>query len=166
MNSIEIRRVREGDEAALAFIQTESWKSAFAHILDADTLKRCADIGRSESMYRSLIKENKGSGYMLSVDGRPHCIAWWDASRDEDMEGAAELICIHSLPDNRRKGYGSAMMDRVISDMRAAGYKEAVLWVFTENTAARMFYEAKGFSASDKIRPILGAEEIRYVRTL
>ena len=103
---------------------------------------------------------------MLSVDGRPHCIAWWDASRDDDMEGAAELICIHSLPDNRRKGYGCAMMDRVISDMRAAGYKEAVLWVFTENTAARMFYEAKGFSASDKIRPILGAEEIRYVRTL
>ena len=31
-----IRRVKPGDEGDLAYIQTESWKAAFADILDAD----------------------------------------------------------------------------------------------------------------------------------
>ena len=33
-----IRRVKPEDEGNLAYIQTESWKAAFADILNADTL--------------------------------------------------------------------------------------------------------------------------------
>ena len=35
-----IRKVRQGDENTLAYIQTESWKAAFAGILDAETLAK------------------------------------------------------------------------------------------------------------------------------
>ena len=51
-------------------------------------------------MYRKLLEEKKGNGYILEIDHRPHCIAWWDAAREEAMAGYAELICIHSLPEN------------------------------------------------------------------
>lgn len=164
--NIEIRRVREGDAPILAHIQTESWKAAFAHILDPETLKRCTDPARAEAMYERTLRDGKGIGYLLSLDGAPHCIAWWNAARDAEFAGKAELICIHSLPGNWRKGYGSLLMDRALADIRAAGYKEVVLWVFVENARARAFYEAQGFFPTAHTKLGLGAEEICYARKL
>ena len=37
------------------------------------------------------------------------------------------------------------MLEKVFEDVRAAGYKNIALWVFTKNTSARAFYEAMGF---------------------
>lgn len=36
---IEIRKVRNGDERSLAFVQVESWKAAFKNILSQETIK-------------------------------------------------------------------------------------------------------------------------------
>ena len=117
--AVKIRRVRIGDEAALAYIQTESWKAAFKDILDPETLTRCTDIHKAEAMYKGLLEQNKGNGYLLTLDDRPHCFAWWDAARDADMLGWAELIAIHSLSSAWGRGYGSMMMDQVLSDIKA-----------------------------------------------
>ena len=149
-----IRRVRPGDEGTLAHIQSESWKAAFAGIISAETLAQHTDVERLTAMYRRLLDAGKGNGYLLSVAARPH------AARDAELAGAAELICIHSLPDNWRRGYGSCMMDRVLKEMQAAGYGRAVLWVFRDNLRARAFYEAKGFSLTDMAKPAFGAEEV------
>ena len=161
-----IERVKLGDEQILAYIQTESWKSAFKNILDEDILKRCTNFERVTSMYKRLLEQNKGNGYILKVEGKPHCIAWWDETRDKDMPGYAELICIHSLPDNWRKGYGSRIMDRILSDMALAGYSKVMLWVFKENIAARRFYEANGFITDEKQKPDVYPTEICYERII
>ena len=94
-----IERVKLGDEAALAHIQTTSWKEAFKHILSPEALERATGMERATAMYRRLLEQHIGNGYLLRVDGKPHCIAWWDATREVEMPGYAELICIHSLPD-------------------------------------------------------------------
>ena len=95
-----------------------------------------------------------------------HCIAWWDAAREENMRGFAELICIHSLRDNWHKGYGKMMMERVLDDVRRAGYSKLMLWVFDSNVRAIRFYEANGFAASGKKRPALGAVEEMYIKEM
>ena len=120
--TIHIRRAESGDEACLAHVQTESWKAAFAGIVPAELLAQCTSVGRAEKMYARLLAEQQGNGYILELDGKPHCVAWWDATREEDMPGAAELRCIHSLPENWRRGCGSRMMERVLADVKAAGY--------------------------------------------
>ncbi len=165
MNAV-IRKVRQGDAKTLAYIQTESWKAAFAGILDAETLAKCTDADRATAMYQRLLDENKGNGYLLSVDGNPHCIAYWDAARDAAFRGKAELICIHSLPDNWHKGYGSQVMDLVLTDIREAGYDEVVLWVFRENRRARAFYEANGFTMTGHSKPAFDTEEVLYSKAI
>ena len=115
-----IRRVQPGDEETLAYILTESWKAAFSDILDSDTLTRCTGIEAAIGMFRKLLEEGTGNGYLLFVNGKPHCTAWWDAARDPEFAGKAELISIYSLPDEWRKGYGTIMLERVFSDIRAA----------------------------------------------
>lgn len=161
-----IDRVKLGDESTLAYIQTESWKVAFKDILGADILQKCTQIDKATAMYRRLLEQNIGNGYLLKVDGIPHCIAWWDATREVDMPGYAELICIHSLQGNWRKGYGSRMMETVLTDIAAAGYSKVMLWVFEANTRARRFYEAHGFTTSGKIKPGIEPIEICYEKNL
>ena len=161
-----IRKVQQGDANALAYIQTESWKAAFAGILDVEMLAKCTDIDRATAMCQRLLDENKGNGYLLTVNEKTHCIAYWDAARDPEFAGKAELICIHSLPDNWHKGFGSQMMDFVLDDIKKAGYSEVVLWVFRDNLRARAFYEAKGFILKGTARPAFDTEEVLYSKGL
>ena len=161
---VHIRRAQSGDEETLARIQTESWKAAFAGIVPAELLAQCTNVGRAEKMYARLLAERRGNGYILELDGKAHCIAWWDAAKDDDMPGAAELRCFHSLPDNWRRGYGSRVMERVLTDVKAAGYETIVLWVFARNERAIRFYEAHGFTASGKKQDALGTVEEMYVK--
>lgn len=161
-----IRKARLGDESDLAYIQTESWKAAFKNILSDEILQKTTDIKRATAMYRRSLDEGSGNGYILEANGKPHCIAWWDNARDEDMPGYAELICIHSLQDNWRKGYGTKMMERVLADIKASGYSKVMLWVFTENNRARKFYESCGFITHGKVKPGFGTQEICYEKNL
>lgn len=125
--TIHIRRAESGDEACLAHVQTESWKAAFAGIVPAELLTQCTSIERAEKMYARLLAEQRGNGYILELDGKPHCVAWWDAAQEEGMPGAAELRCIHSLPENWRRGCGSRMMERVFADVKVAERQVAAL---------------------------------------
>ena len=161
-----IRKVQQGDELNLAYIQIESWKAAFQDILSAEILQQATDLTHATAMYKQLLDENIGNGYILEVNSQPHCIAWWGKARDKDMSDYAELICIHSLQDNWRKGCGTQMMNRIMDDMKAAGYDKVMLWVFTNNVRARKFYESCGFVTYGKVKPCFETEEICYERKL
>ncbi len=163
---VSIRRAKIGDEKILAYIQTESWKAAFGEIIPAELLSKCTDVERAAKMYKKLLEECKGNGYILELDGKPHCIAWWDATREKDMAGFAELICIHSLKDNWHKGYGKMMMERLLYDVKSGGYSKIMLWVFDNNARAIKFYKANGFAASGKKQPAFGAVEEMYIKEL
>lgn len=161
-----IERTKPGDEEILAYIQTESWKAGFQHILAPEILAKCTGLEKATDMYRRLLEQNIGNGYLLKVDGEPHGIAWWDATREKDMPGYAELICIHSLPGRWRKGFGSKMMETVLRDIASAGFSRVMLWVFEENTRARQFYEAFGFVANGMEKPGFESIEICYEKEL
>lgn len=98
--AVQIRKVRAGDEQALAYVQTESWKAAFKEIVPADLLSKCTQLERATAMYKRLLAEQKGNGYMLELDGKPHCIAWWDAARDADMAGVCRAN-LYSFAESR-----------------------------------------------------------------
>lgn len=163
---IMIREVKQGDEKALAYIQTESWKAAFAGIVPADLLETCTELTRAENMYAKLLNEGKGNGYILEIGGQAHCIAYWDVSREKDMPGYAELICIHSLQDRWHQGYGSKMMEHILGDIRNDGFEKVMLWVFEENMRAISFYKKHGFAANGKRQEALGSIEVMYEKSL
>lgn len=163
---VHIRKVKQDDADTLAYIQTESWKAAFKGTIDADMLDKCTNIDKVRLMYQRLLDENKGNGYLLTADNKPHCIAYWDKARDFELALKAELICIHSLSNNWHKGFGSKMMDMVLSDIKSSGYSEVVLWVFRDNIRARAFYEAKGFVLNNATKAAFDSEEVLYSKML
>ena len=160
-----IRPVCPGDAPVLAHIQTESWRAAFSAILTPEELERFTDFGHVLRMQERLLAEGIGHGLLLTADGAPHCMAFWDKAR-EDLPGYAELICIHSLQTGWGRGYGSRMMERLLAEMRAAGYESVLLWVFEENTRARRFYERHGFADTGRRKPFGSAVEMMMDRAL
>ena len=161
-----IRKVQQGDANTLAYIQTESWKAAFAGILDAETLEKCTNIDRAPAMYQKLLDKNNRNRYLLSEEPTTNYNTNWDTARDAELTGKAELICIHSLPENWHKGYGRQMMNRVLKDIKENGYSEVFLWVFRENYRARAFYEANGFALTDTSKPAFDTEEVLYSKRI
>ncbi len=166
MNCVELRRAKLDDEKILAFIQTESWKSAFAEILSSEELEESTDIVKIEEMYRTVLDRQIAQIVIEFVDKKPHCIAGWSQNRGDLGENAAELICIHSLCDKWGKGYGSMMLCHVLDEIKEAGYSEVMLWVFEKNTIARRFYEKHGFILTDQKKQSYGAAEVMYSKKL
>ena len=164
--NIKIRKARNGDEKTLAYIQTESWKSAFANIISADDLKKYTDIVKAESMYKNVLKSGYAEISVLEIDGKPHCIAAWSKARNPEFSDSAELICIHSLCDNWGKGYGTMMMNHIFNEIKNSGYNSVVLWVFEKNTRARSFYEKHGFVLTGNTQTACGAVEVMYRKNL
>ena len=163
---INIRKVKVDDANTLAFIQTESWKSAFNRILSKEDLDRYTDVNRAITLYSKLLNENIGNGFILTIDENPHCIAYWDKTRNDEMEGYSEIICIHSLCDNWGKGYGTEMMTHILSDIKNSGFNKVMLWVFKENHRARKFYEKHGFVLTEKSKNFSNAIEVMYCKDL
>ena len=166
VENINIREVKSGDENILAYIQTESWKNAFNTILSKEDLEKYTNIDKAIEMYTKLLSEDIGNGYILSIKDVPHCIAYWDKVRDEDMKGYSELICIHSLCENWGKGYGSMMMEYILREIKTAGFNKVMLWVFEENNSARKFYEKHGFILTEKSKKFCDTIEVMYCRDL
>lgn len=164
--NITIRKAKLGDVKILAHIQTESWKSAFADIISAEDMEKYADIEKAETMYENVLKSGYAEISILEIDGKPHCIAAWSKARNPQFSDCAELICIHSLSENRGKGYGSMMMKNIFNKIKNSGYNSVVLWVFEKNTRARSFYEKHGFELTDNTQIYYDAIEVMYRKDL
>lgn len=163
---ITIRKAKSGDEKTLAYIQTESWKSAFADIISAEDMGKCTDIAKAEAMYENVIKSGYAEMSILEIDGKPHCIAAWGKARNPQFSDCAELICIHSLCDKWGKGYGSMMMNHIIDEIKNSGYNSVLLWAFKKNTRARRFYEKHGFELTNNTQISYDAVEVMYRKEL
>lgn len=87
-------------------------------------------------------------------------------AREKAWVDYAELICIHSLQNQWRKGYGSKMMHAVLQDIKKAGYTKVMLWVFKDNIRARKFYEAWEFTTDEECKADVVPIEICYKKSL
>ena len=166
MCDVSIRKAVPGDERILAHIQTESWQTAFCNILAPDELARCTDFQKAEQMYTRVLNREDTNMAIESVEEKPHCIAAWGKNRCGLGDDTAELICIHSLPENWHKGYGSAMMEYVLKVLQQEKYQSVILWVFAENMRARRFYEKHGFLLTEREKQVNGTTEIMYRKYL
>ena len=97
MDNVKIRKAIPGDEQVLAYIQTESWKAAFAGILSPEELVRCTNPEKAEQMYHSILWREGCNLAIELVNDQPHCIAAWGTNRCDLGDTVGELICIHKL---------------------------------------------------------------------
>lgn len=90
MNIVALKKAAPEDARTLAYIQCESWKSAFRGILSDEDLTRRTDVQKTEAMYERVLSDPAMHLTIETVDEKPHCIAVWSRSRADLGKAAAE----------------------------------------------------------------------------
>ena len=139
---MRVRAATGADADAVARVQQETWRVAYAHVFPAEGLGE--DFIDVERWRRRLIDPPPGwSTFVAERDGRLVGFSSVGPSRDEG--GIGELYAIYVDPEQWSTGTGRSLIERAEEQLRAE-YGEVTLWVLEDNPRARTFYERAGWS--------------------
>ena len=139
-----LRRATASDAAAIAAIQVDTWRIAYAHAFPSEYLE-----GLSVDERRDLWTRTLSSGtfdvFVAELEGR---VAGFVSSGPAEEETApGELFALYVEPAAWGKGAGRALLERAETALRNADFDTAVLSVLEDNPRARGLYETAGWSA-------------------
>jgi GNAT superfamily N-acetyltransferase len=150
---VVIRSASAADAPQIAAVMRDSWRAAYDGIIAPAILDRATAPDGGFGPERDVL--DMLWPYPLTPAGSEHEVA--------------ELYALYVHPARWSTGTGRALMDQVLTKVRAAGYASITLWVLEANARARRFYARAGFTP-DGARHLLddlgGVAEIRYRRTL
>lgn len=162
MSEIEVREATPADAVALGQLQVRAWQEAYEDVMPAGYLLGLDPL-RFAQRWSGILTEGGGvPGWVNDVavvDGGVVGFVASGPARDArassaTSSGASAPSCgelgMNVHPAHWRRGAGRGMITRAHERFRAAGYREAVLWVVSENHRARAFYERMGW-ASDGV---------------
>ena len=132
---MRVRNSVPDDAEAITRVQILGSQAGFAGIFPADALATL-DPEPRVALWRErlpLVAEDEGEIVGFAPVG------------PSDEEPVGEVYRLFVLPERWGTGVGRALMERVLRQLRAAGFDEALLWVHEDNPRARRFYEAGGW---------------------
>lgn len=165
-----MRRAAVADARIVAVIRNRGWQSAYrGHMPDAylDALS----VDDTAARWRARLADETNYIFICEHEGRAVGFVATARSRDEDAaDKAGEIVCLHILPEEWRKGYGRRLLDAALAHLTAEGFADVTLWVLQGNERACRFYEALGFArdGATKVERLDGLElqEFRFRRKL
>lgn len=128
------------DKAAISKIYEESWKHVYQGIIPQTYLDSVP-----EGQWASNLDSPNLKTLVCVEDGRLIGTSSFGKSRMEKYDHWGEIISIYLLPDYMGKGYGKALLQAAVSELKKLGFEDVFLWVLEENIRARRFYERFGF---------------------
>lgn len=168
-----VRPARLGDARRIAEVHVRSWQTAYRGLMPDDFLDALSPDARAE--WRALRLGGLPDRWaMLVVEEAGTVVGFADTGpcRDEDRDPrvTGELFAMYLHPDYWHRGLGRLLMGGVVARLRADDFQSATLWVLRENSRARRFYEAAGWTIdgaqrAEALGPVM-AQEDRYVLEL
>lgn len=148
------------DKAAISKIYEESWKHVYQGIIPQTYLDSVP-----EGQWASNLDNPNLKTLVCVEDGRLIGTSSFGKSRMEKYDRWGEIISIYLLPDYMRKGYGKALLQAAVSELKKLGFEDVFLWVLEENIRARRFYERFGFwETDDYLEDCIGGKDLREIR--
>jgi ribosomal protein S18 acetylase RimI-like enzyme len=172
MSVPSVRPARPDDAAAIARLRIDTWRAAYAGIVDADVLGGLgvddADIERRQQR----IREPPPGVHTLvaTADGEVVGFVVVGPTRDDGgAELTGEVYAIYVDAAHWGTGIGRQLMAAGLGRLTDEGFRRVTLWVLEGNARARGFYEAAGMTADGqrKLLEMPGeTPEIRYAGPL
>lgn len=129
------------------------------------------DMTVDGSRWENAIGSDADRTSLLVVEDEGEIVGFSVVGPDRDgAEETGEIVAIYLAPDVWDRGYGWALMEHSVAELRTHGFKKAVLWVLSGNERARRFYETAAWIADggEKTETWQGhpLAHIRYSRDL
>lgn len=142
-----VRRAVVEDAPDIATVHVRSWQAAYRGLLPQDYLDQLDPASRLQQWHNATLRADwPRSGVLVAVldDGIRGFVAFGPTrDADEDRQQVGHVFAIYLHPAAWGKGLGRSLMSGALTNLAAAGYTQATLWVLESNTRARQFY-AKG----------------------
>ena len=132
---MEIAAVNEENVRAAAEVHAVSWRESHRAVCSPDFVE-AHTAERQEAYLRGKLAEGSMI-YLLLEDGKALGLV--------SRSGSLIADC-YVLPEEQRKGYGSALLRRAIADCP----ETPRLWILETNTRAERLYERFGFRRTGK----------------
>jgi len=145
MAQITYRAAGAADAATIAAIHTQSWRDAYAGILDPDFLAGPIEDDRLELWTAALGNPPQGMLVETAVEEGRGLVGFICAHRNADPRWGSWIDNLHVSPDMRGRKIGEALLRRAVELLREQKAEGGLfLWVFEANTAGLRFYERLG----------------------
>jgi GNAT superfamily N-acetyltransferase len=154
-----IRPATVADARALAELEVRAWRWAYVDIVAEQDMITVEE----REAYWSAAGAIDGA-FVAEIEGR--VVGTVQAGPDSDDPSVGRLRGPDVEPAAQGAGIGTALYEHAVAQLRAAGFTEAVLWVFDANGHARGFYERRGWTADGATGTAADAPELRYRHTL
>ena len=140
-SGLRIRRARPDESRLLTRLERAASGEALAHIFPPS--QHPYPTSAVARRWRRVLHDRLMHAYILDVRDNP--VGYVAFSGDT----------VHHLgivPEEKRRGYGSALLEFACMEIFAGGAPEALCWVLTDNHVARAFYRAHGWSETGERR--------------
>lgn len=161
MNNLVTRKINSSDSREeISNVYEQSWKYAYNGVIPQDYLDSIPS-----GQWCGVI-DNPNWYTLVMLDGKKIIgTASYCKSRFEDYKDWGEIISIYFLPEYMGKGYGKCLLEKVVEELIAMGFKKIFLWVLEDNHRARHFYEKFGFKNSGEYMDnVIGGKQLRELQ--
>lgn len=141
----QVRLATLGDARAIATIHVEGWRAAYQRIVPPELMASRTVKSRTANFEEAIGNVTPDERYWLvERDGAPGAFAYTRPGRDTDIANPGELKLFYTAPVLRGSGIGLLLFAHAIDDLVARGMQR-YLYTFRQNSAARAWYEKRGW---------------------
>lgn len=143
--SVVLRPAGDADLDAVGALHHRSRVAAYRDIVPADALAAMSAPALS-AWWRERWRWERETHRLTVAERAGRVVGFTYVGPEEEHEtGIGQLYAIHLDPAEQGRGVGRTLMLDALDAMRAAGWRQAVLWVLSDNAHARTFYERGGW---------------------
>ncbi|MFN8079020.1 MAG: GNAT family N-acetyltransferase [Kineosporiaceae bacterium] len=142
-----VREARIQDAEDIARVQVDTWRVAYRGIMP-DSHLAALDLAARVEMWRSVVDRPDAIAPRVAVvDDRVVGFVAAGPAGEAGGERAAEgqIFAIYVDAAWWGRGVGAVLLEAARTALRAAGFREARLWVLADNVRARAFYGRHGW---------------------
>ncbi|SDT68877.1 GNAT family N-acetyltransferase [Actinoplanes derwentensis] len=146
-----VRAARDDDATAIRDIFVRGYRRTYPTLLSSEFIERMLDESyTAERVAKEVAAAPPGwLGYQVAEeDGR----IVGAAAGGITAPGAGELFVLYLDPDERGRGLGTLLLDRIAGQLREFGAGEMWVAVLDGNELGIPFYEARGFRKVERRR--------------
>ncbi len=164
-----VREATSRDGEAIARVQVETWRAAYADLLPEETIA-AFDVEHRQHLWSEGLARTPRPGsatFVAELDGSIVGFTSLGAASEDDEAGEIYAIYVH--PSCWGLGVGRTLIEWAEGSLRRSGFRTALLWVLEGNKRAERFYRAAGWGRDGrKDEDFQGAAvvELRYRKEL
>lgn len=137
-----IRKNLEKDQAQMAKIKIDGWRTAYDKIVASKYLKSL-DYDRQTQRYLSSFEEYKD---LVFVAVRGEEVLGYSCFNLKDKDGKydSELVSLYIKKEEAGRGIGSSLLIVTAKELYSLGKQNMIVWCFSDNVNAISFYQGLG----------------------